>query len=153
MSTRLVVSLAACAALALACAPRSRASTADADQPPSAADTIIGGLATSFVPARIGDDATFELTMENTGTSMLELRFPSGFTHDFVVYDASEREVWRWSEGRLFTQALQTKQLKRGDVMRWAATWEDAPPGRYTVVATVVSETHPHELRREVILQ
>jgi hypothetical protein len=153
MSQRLVVSIAATAVLALACAPRSRATTpADAEQR-TATPAAEGQLATTLLPERRGTDAVFQLTVENTSAKLVELRFPSGHTHDFVVLDAAEREVWRWSEGRMFTQTLQTKQLKRGDVMAYDATWSDAPAGRYTVVATVISETHPVEVRREITLQ
>ncbi len=153
MSQRLVVSFVAIAGLALACAPRSRATTAtEAEQRP-AAPSADGTLATTLLPERRGRDAVFQLTVENTTPKLVELRFPSGHTHDFVVLDAAEREVWRWSSGRMFTQTLQTKQLKRGDVMAYDATWSDAPAGRYTVVATVISETHPVEVRREITLQ
>ena len=37
--------------------------------------------------------------------SGVELDFPDGQTHDFVVLDAAGSEVWRWSDGRMFTQA------------------------------------------------
>jgi hypothetical protein len=69
------------------------------------------------------------------------------------VLDDREREVWRWSDGRLFTQSLQTKQLQRGDAITYEATWKDAPAGRYTVVATLNSDSHPQELRRDIVLQ
>jgi hypothetical protein len=152
MPTRLVVSLAACALLALACAPRSRATAADLEQPPAPVATH-GELAAILTPHRRGTDAEFALAVENTAAKLVELRFPSGHTHDFVVLDEREREVWRWSAGRMFTQALQTKQLKRGDVLGYHATWKDAPSGRYTLVASVISETHPIEVRRELVLQ
>ncbi len=153
MSHRLVVSLVAIAVLALACAPRTRATTAvDPEQRPLP-PAVAGELATTLLPERRGNDATFQITVENTSPKLVELRFPSGHTHDFVVLDAAEREVWRWSSGRMFTQTLQTKQLKRGDVLAYDATWTNAPAGRYTLVATVISETHPVEVRREITLQ
>jgi hypothetical protein len=151
MPLRLVVSLAACVLLALACAPRSRATAADHEKSPPPAPTH-GELATVLLPERRGADTEISLNIENTGAKLVELRFPSGHTHDFVVLDANEREVWRWSEGRMFTQALQTKQLKRGDVLAYSATWKDAPPGQYTLVASVRSDTHPIELRRPLLL-
>ncbi len=151
MPRRLVVSLLVCAAIVIACAPRNRATAADGES--TAPRVTTGELASSLEPVRRGNDARFRFAMEYTGSKMIEVRFPNGKSHDFVVLDAREREVWRWSEGRLFTQALQTRQLKRGDMIAYEATWKDAPAGRYTVVATLNSDSHPQELRREIVLQ
>ena len=49
---------------------------------------------------------------------MLELRFPDGQTHDFVVKDFAGKVIWRWSEGRMFTSAMRSETLKgKGETM------------------------------------
>jgi hypothetical protein len=150
MNRRLVVSSLVCAAIAIACAPRNRATAADSD--PARPRVVNGDFATALDAGRRGDDATFRLEVAYDGAKMTELRFPSGKTYDMVVLDERDREVWRWSDGRLYTQSLQTKQLQRGDVAAFDATWKNAPAGRYTVVATLNSDSHPQEVRRAIVL-
>lgn len=90
--------------------------------------------------------------MRNAG-ALTEVRFPSGQTHEFIVLDERDREVWRWSEGRLFTQALRTRQLKRGDALRYSATWDTAAPGRYRVVASLNAPEYPTAIEREFVVR
>jgi hypothetical protein len=152
MNRRHVVIILACAAVIFACAPRARVSSAgDTRQPqpphqpavasqPAAHATTADGLAVTLTQINAAHATSFSLRVTNPG-KRTEVRFPSGKTHDFVVLDDKDREVWRWSNGRLFTQALQTRQLKTGDAMHYDATWTGATPGTYHVVAMLNSET------------
>jgi hypothetical protein len=87
----------------------------------------------------------FELEVMNTSKKSIELTFPSGQTHDFVIIDSLDREVWRWGSGRLFTQALKNKRLSRGETLSMTETW-NAPTlkaGRYRAIAILKSENFP----------
>ncbi len=98
-----------------------------------------------------GSALRFALDVVNRGKKSIELTFPSGQTHDFVILDSLGREVWRWGTGRLFTQALQNKMLSRGETFSMAETWS-APTlkaGRYTLVALLKSENYPVTERAE----
>jgi len=110
---------------------------------------MTGGLTLSIAGTRAGDAVRFELEVANREPGLAEVRFRSGNTHDFVVFDDAGLEVWRWSEGRLFTQALQTRQLKSGDALRYEASWNRPTPGTYRVIAKLNSDTHPHEVSRD----
>jgi hypothetical protein len=95
----------------------------------------------------------FALSVTNSGRKNVELRFPSGQTHDFVVVDSVGREVWRWGDGRLFTQGLQNKNLAGGKTMKLAEQWEEpARHGRYTAVATLISANYPVQQRVDFVL-
>ena len=63
-------------------------------------------------PKEDADKLKFTLNVKNNTTKMLELRFPDGQTHDFVVKDFAGKEVWRWSQGRMFTSAMRSETLK-----------------------------------------
>ena len=91
----------------------------------------------------MSDEVRLTLEVPNPGEEAVDVEFPDGQTHDFAVEDAAGRVVWRWSEGRLFTQGIQTKVLRAGESLTYEATWEPAAPGRYTVVATLRSPTLP----------
>jgi Intracellular proteinase inhibitor len=87
---------------------------------------------------------SFALHVANNTKKMLELRFPSGQTHEFVVLDASGREVWRWSRGKMFTQAIRNKLLKGREETVFEDDWSvKGLTGTYTAIATLRSENHP----------
>lgn len=155
MHNRVIPALLCAAAIAFACGPHShgsaqsvatagatsrrRARTADATKVPV--------LKTSL-NARVGAGVTFALDVTNAGSKLVELTFPTGQTHDFAVLDAAGQEVWRWSADRMFTQALQNKQIPAGETVTYAAAVRGAElHGSYTVVATLRSTTHPVEQR------
>ena len=94
----------------------------------------------------------FALQVKNVGRKHVELTFPNGRAYDFTVLDASGREVWRWSTGRMFTQGIQNRLLGTGEAMNADATWTGTTAGRYTVVATVNSTNFPSETRSEFVL-
>ena len=91
----------------------------------------------------------FAFAVVNEGKKKLELNFADGRTHDVVVLDSLGREVWRWSEGRLFTQAMQNKVLRTSDSLRYEESWRGAKPGHYIAVATLASANFPVTQRIE----
>jgi len=91
-----------------------------------------------------------ELTLDirNNTPRMIEFRFADGQTHDFAVQDASGKEVWRWSAGRMFTQALQNKLVKGKEVATFSEDWDAKNMhGKFTAIATLKSDNHPIEER------
>lgn len=90
-----------------------------------------------------GRDVEFAMRVRNGGDKRVELTFPTAQTHDFIVRDESGREVWRWSDGRMFTSTLQSKVVDGRDTMSFEGTWSAPRPGRYTVHATLASGNHP----------
>jgi hypothetical protein len=95
----------------------------------------------------VGETVEFNLHVTNSSPKRVELRFPNGKTHDVAVLDAQGREVWRWSEGRMFTQAMQNKVLGASDTLTFSETWHPQAAGSYTAVASLLSENFPVEQR------
>ncbi|MGQ0713132.1 MAG: BsuPI-related putative proteinase inhibitor [Gemmatimonadaceae bacterium] len=106
-------------------------------------------LATSLnVSVERGVQFAFHVT--NNSEKKIELQFPSGQTHDFVVVDSIGREVWRWASERMFTQAMQTRMLGARETMKVEEEWDPAGrKGTYTVVARLTSQNHPIEEKVE----
>lgn len=162
MKSRFVISLLCVGAVAFACGPRARndASSSGAGSTTLAATRSVAQqgkarmapdakstspISAALVVQRQATTIHFALQVVNSGRRSIELTFPSGQTHEFVVLDSAGKEVWRWGTGRLFTQALQNKLLARGESLDMRESWT-APtlkPGRYTVVATLKSENYP----------
>ena len=149
MTTRLVFSICAVGVLAIACGPRSHTPDTSSSVPAKVSATTPLG---SSLNVATNDGVRFAFTVVNNSGKKIELLFPSGQTHDIAVLDSAGREVWRWSEGRMFTQALQTKLLTHGAQVSYDGQWEDAPAGRYTAVARLTSTAHPIEARSEFVV-
>jgi len=90
------------------------------------------------------DMVTFELAANNGSEKRHELRFADGQEVDFIVRDARGRDVWTWSEGRLFTQPMRTHLLEQHESRDYEAVWQDSlPRGTFTAIARFRSENHP----------
>ena len=96
----------------------------------------------------------FSLAVQNSTAKQVELSFPDGRTHDFVVLDESGREVWRWSEKRMFTQTMQNRLLDSRDSVVYDERWQaPAGGGKFTVVAVLNSKNFPMEKRIDFAVQ
>ncbi|MGH7711760.1 MAG: BsuPI-related putative proteinase inhibitor [Gemmatimonadaceae bacterium] len=110
-------------------------------------------IVTSLDVRQRGSQVAFTFSITNNAKKRLELVFPSGQTHELVVVDAAGEEIWRWSSGRMFTQALQNRVLSSGDTLTYELFW--TPPSgatagsTLTAVATLLSENHPLEQKTE----
>ncbi len=143
-SRPITVVLVAAAAVIYACGPRPHAAEATRERAVAAP-----GVASSL-DVSVKGEVAIALHVTNNGARSMELTFPNGQTHDFVVLDSIGREVWRWSNGRMFTQALQNHVLDGNETMTYEASWSPPrTPGRYTAVASLMSENHPVERRVE----
>jgi len=132
----------------------------DDNKPLTSKDEKLGKkevLATTFDVSRpSGDDGSlrFALRVVNKTTKMVEIYFPDGQTHDFVVNDSTGKEIWRWSEGRMFTQAMRSKTLKGKDATVFEESWVSKGfHGSFTAVATLKSENFPLETTVQFLLQ
>lgn len=142
MRSRLAVALVISAAVLYACGPRSHAETNPRKHSTS------GPLVASSLDVAVGNDVQFVLHVTNKAQKRLELTFPSGQTYEVAVLDSLGREVWRWSEGRMFTQALQNKVLEANETMSVEAEWRPVSlRGSFVAVASLRSENHPLERR------
>lgn len=165
MNLRHAVSVVFVGTLAYACGPQPRSSTSS-DRPAAPqglALASIGGavratnavektvkstskaLATKFDVVLDGADVRFNLDVVNNTPKSVEVNFPSGQAYDFVVVDSVGREVWRWADGRIFTQSVQNKLLGKGQSISVSEKWSPAKPGRFTAIAVLRSSNFPVE--------
>ena len=163
MHSRFLVPLFCVAALAFACGPRphsgdatataTAATTAGAPPAHRSSRGNKGPVIASSLDVRVKDGVAFAFHVTNSSDRTLELSFPSGQTHDFAVVDSAGRTIWRWSDGRMFTQALRNKVLDSGETTTFDGRWDAAGRrGTFTAVATLKSENHPVETRVEFTL-
>ena len=150
MHSRLIIALLTAGGIAFACGPRpSESEAASAPAAPVRRPANAPALATTL-ELSVTDGVDLRLHVTNTSGKKIEMTFPTGQTHDFYILDASGREVWRWSTGRMFTQGVQKKLVDGGATLSYADRW--AGPlagGTYTAVAVLLSTSHPTEQRVE----
>src|SRR6266513_6507981 len=153
MDNRLILPLLCAASVAFAAVPFSH------NEKPIAAKHAAGKsapLVTTFDITRPKNDAEklrFTLNVRNNTSKMLELRFPDGQTHDFVVKDFTGKEVWRWSTGRMFTSAMRSETLKGKEDTSYEESWSSkGQHGSFTAVATLRSNNFPVETSVQFVL-
>jgi hypothetical protein len=149
---RLVVQLLVLAfgAAAGGCAPRDQAVPADngatrevpAMEEQAATDQLQADL--SAEPEAGG--ARFVLTVRNRANEPVEVTFPTGQAYDFEVRQAGQ-SVWRWSDERMFTQAIRTERLSPGESWTFEERWQADPgmSGEFEVVGRLASSDRPLE--------
>lgn len=64
----------------------------------------------------------FGLTNHSTRTN--KLQFSSGQQYEVVITDDKGEEVYKYSEGKFFTQALLYKDLQPGQSLQWQDVWD-----------------------------
>jgi len=90
----------------------------------------------------------FVFTVINTSDKLLPFNFKSGQTYDFEVVDSSTgQEVWRWSRRMFFSQVIRQEAIRGNRNWVFEVTWNHrdndlnvVPPGKYKVVATLVTQ-------------
>jgi hypothetical protein len=89
-----------------------------------------------------------ELLVVNKSDKLLPFKFNSSKTHDFVITDtATEKEVWRWSRGTVFSQVIRSDSIRGNSKWTYSEIWNrrdndrnPIPPGRYRVVGILASQ-------------
>ncbi len=84
------------------------------------------------------------LTIRNRTSDTVKLTLPSAHTHDMVVSMKGNKEIWRWSAGRMFAQVLTAVALPPGESKSFVETWDQtrsdgkpAEPGEYEAVGMI----------------
>lgn len=112
-----------------------------------------GSPLASSLDVSVAEGVRLALHITNSSTQPIEVQFSSGQTHDFAIADSAGREIWRWGDGRMFTQALQAQALAPGQSVTFEERWEPAgATGRFTVVGRLMSSNLPVEKRLEFSL-
>jgi hypothetical protein len=92
-------------------------------------EPVTAGLAASLQAEPRADTVYLTLRVTNPGDAPVELTFPTGQSFEFLV-ERNGEEVWRWSEGRAFTQAVRQISVEGSATESYEATW--VPPADLT---------------------
>ncbi|MFP4622920.1 MAG: BsuPI-related putative proteinase inhibitor [Gemmatimonadota bacterium] len=102
---------------------------------PEAPDLAVS-LEVDVAPGSVG----LALHVTNSGADPVTFTFPSSQRYDFVISTPAGEEVWRWSEGRFFTQAVTEATLAPGASWSMEAEWDPGTrTGRYTAAGVLTA--------------
>jgi|GEM_PF-3738726 len=95
----------------------------------------------------VNDEMVFSFALVNISGKDQEVRFNSGQKYDIVITNNSGREVYRWSEGRFFTEAIEYVTVKKGGSLEFTESWdfknkngEIVEPGQYNVKVEIKAQ-------------
>lgn len=91
-------------------------------------------LACTVSAEQTNGELTITLTATNSSDEPVDLTFSSGQTVEAVAEHGGQ-EIWRYSDGQMFTQALRTETLAPGEQLVESVTWRQPPAGGYDVRA------------------
>lgn len=80
------------------------------------------------------DHVTFTYAVTNGDSEPVKLTFSDAGKVDVTVHDGS-CEVWRWSDGQMFAQVIETVELVPGEAFDIDLEWADPESGSYEAVA------------------
>ena len=115
-----------------------------------------GGLALSVAfepdPLVAGQAVTWSLTVRNDGGEAVVLTFPSGKRGDVTLEGEGGEEVYRWSEGRFFTEAVSRAEVAADQevVYRLEEPSLSLEPGDYDLTAMLAAEPDVGPARQRV---
>ncbi|HEY8392710.1 MAG TPA: BsuPI-related putative proteinase inhibitor [Capillibacterium sp.] len=85
-----------------------------------------------------GDKVVFDFALTNHSPEGIELLFGSGQQFELAITDEKGEEVYRYSNGKVFTLAIVERKLNPGEALHWQDQWDrrdktgkPVRPGRY----------------------
>lgn len=76
------------------------------------------------------ENVEFELLLNNDGNVPLTFEFRTSQKYEIKVTDSKGKEVYVFSEGKMFTQAIEHVTLKPGETKTWREEWNYVKDGK-----------------------
>jgi hypothetical protein len=109
-------------------------------------------LTTDKTAYAVGEPIRATIAVINRTSNELCLSFRDGQRFDFYI-EREGKEVWRWSQGRMFAQVLGREVLAAGTSVTYSAKCEDKfEPGLYVVTGVIAAEPNPFIARTSIVL-
>ncbi|MCM3651169.1 BsuPI-related putative proteinase inhibitor [Metabacillus litoralis] len=97
--------------------------------------------------------AEFIITLANNSNEMKKLEFPTSQKYEIIVTDGNDQEVYRYSAGKMFTQAIEYALIKQGESVQWEEIWEygEIMPGEYEVDVSILAHDDENLIYKSTI--
>ena len=89
---------------------------------------------------RVNEPVLISLKVLNCSADPIKLRFNSAQRYDFIIY-RDEKEIWRWSRGKVFAMALGSLLLKPKEERKYTEVFNTSGMaiGNYRLVGIIMS--------------
>ncbi|MGG3573344.1 BsuPI-related putative proteinase inhibitor [Bacillus gobiensis] len=100
-------------------------------------------LALSIEAVPKNGEVEFIMALKNNRNEDVEFTFNTGQRFELVVYDEKGEQKYRYSKGKMFTQAFQSIVLKPSEVYEFTDVWktENLEPGEYKATVTFLGKS------------
>lgn len=102
---------------------------------------------------RVGQPVSLRLRLVNNAGQATELTFPSGQRYDYWVTSEDGDEVWRWSEGKFFTQAITTETIRAQGSLSFPEPWTPDAAGTFVAHGELTAQGYAGELTGRVVVE
>jgi hypothetical protein len=116
---------------------------------PSPGSGLLLGLTSDRKTYAVGAPVLLTMSISNPARPTITLQFSSGQHYDFEVR-RGRQVVWRWSAGRMFTQAVTNLTIGPGERRVYSETWnqrdnngQPVPPGTYGAIGILTTMARP----------
>ncbi|MFW6278718.1 MAG: BsuPI-related putative proteinase inhibitor [Bacillota bacterium] len=103
---------------------------------------LLTGLSVEQKKVEPGDELKTEIIVYNIGPGQVNLKYKSGQLYDLFLRQGEE-EIWHWAEGKMFTMALQSRDLESGAKLDYTEEIpfdSDLEEGQYTVTGEIATD-------------
>ncbi|OAS83893.1 MULTISPECIES: BsuPI-related putative proteinase inhibitor [Metabacillus] len=97
------------------------------------------------------NQAEFIITLINNSSETKKLDFSSSQKYEIIVTEQNNQEVYRYSEGKMFAQALESTLIKPAESIKWEEIWEGIKPGEYEVEVSILSQDTEGLIKKKTI--
>lgn len=116
---------------------------------------VVGGVIVTFTVtpgrAEVGRAVRVALRLTNNTGRAEKLTFASGQQYDFWVTDG-DKEIWRWSEDRVFTQAIEERTLGPQESLTLAESWTTTKAGELVAHGQLKANGYGRALSGDLIV-
>ncbi|MGO4899948.1 BsuPI-related putative proteinase inhibitor [Bacillus sp. GM2] len=101
-----------------------------------------GSVTLTVEPVQKQGEIEFRMSVVNHTDDVAEFEFSSGQKFELIVSDKEGNERYRYSKGKMFTQAFQTMTLNPKESYDFTDVWKEVPePGTYEVNVTFLGRS------------
>lgn len=123
------------------CSVENKGNAEENNQEVEVQEVMSNELKLDFYVMPLSEETQFVISLTNQSDQLKKLEFHSSQKYEIIVTNEKGEEVYIYSKGKMFSQALGSALIKAGESMEWEETWqhENLPPGQYKAKVSILS--------------
>ena len=123
------------------CSSENKSNADETNQEVEVQEVMSNELDLDFQVMSSTNETQFLISLTNRSDQLKKVEFHSSQKYEISVTDQKGEEVFTYSKGKMFSQALETALIKSGENMEWEEVWkhDPLPSGQYKAKVTILS--------------